>query len=58
MHREGGIGSLAPAKRADFAVLDKNPLDMHPEQIAGIQVLATVVGGTPVYQSADLFPSG
>jgi len=36
-------------------VLDKNPLEAEPEQIPGIQVLATVLGGTPVFQSGSLF---
>jgi predicted amidohydrolase YtcJ len=58
VHREGEIGSLEPGKLADFAVLDRNPLDTDPEQIADTQVLATVVGGTPVHQSADVFPGG
>lgn len=51
MHREGEIGSLEPGKLADFVVLDKNPLDTDPAQITDIQVLATVMGGTPVHQS-------
>jgi predicted amidohydrolase YtcJ len=55
-HRESEIGSLEPRKLADFVVLDKNPLEAEPEQIPGIQVLATVLGGTPVYQSGSLFP--
>lgn len=55
-HREDQIGSLEPGKHADFAVLDSNPLRNDPEQITGIQVLATVVGGTPVYQAGNLFP--
>jgi predicted amidohydrolase YtcJ len=56
LHREGEIGSLEPGKLADFTVLDKSPLDADPEQIADIKVLATVVGGTPVYQSESIFP--
>ena len=55
MHREDEIGSLEPGQRADFVVLDGNPLDADPEQIADIQILATVLGGTPVFQSAGLF---
>jgi len=55
-HRENEIGSLQPGKLADFVVLDRNPLEAEPGQIPGIQVLATVLGGTPVYQSGSIFP--
>jgi hypothetical protein len=55
-HRENEIGSLEPGKFADFTVLDGNPLQTEPEQITSLQVLATVLGGVPVHQSAGLFP--
>ncbi|HET9082207.1 MAG TPA: amidohydrolase family protein [Trebonia sp.] len=58
MHRETEIGSLEPGKLADFTVLDRNPLSVDPEQITGIQVLATVVDGTPAYQAGAIaFPA-
>ncbi len=55
-YREREVGSLEPGKLADFVVLDKNPLETEPGQIPGIRVLATVLGGTPVHQSGNLFP--
>jgi predicted amidohydrolase YtcJ len=56
MHREDDIGSLEPGKLADFVVLDRSPLRADPERIADIRVLATVLDGTPVYQSESIFP--
>ena len=56
LHREHEIGSLEPGKLADFTVLDANPLEINAERIGGVRVLATVIGGTPVYQSGDILP--
>jgi predicted amidohydrolase YtcJ len=58
MHRETEIGSLERGKLADFTVLDASPLAADPEHLTGLKVLATVVGGAPVYQAAGLFPGG
>jgi len=55
MHREGDIGSLEPGKLADFVVLDRSPLRTDPERVADIRILATVLDGTPVYQSEGVF---
>jgi len=57
-HREDEIGSLEPGKLADFTVLDGNPLETEPERIGGLGVLATVLDGTPAYQSGSIFPNG
>lgn len=38
-------GSISTGKLADFAVLSDSPLDVPPTNIAGIEVLATVLGG-------------
>ncbi|MGD0924355.1 MAG: amidohydrolase [Streptosporangiaceae bacterium] len=58
MHREDEIGSLEPGKLADFVVLADNPLTAVPDRIADIPVLATVVDGTPAYQSGDVLVPG
>lgn len=55
IHREQEIGTLEPGKLADFTVLDGNPITTSPEQITGITVLATVLGGDPVYQQHETF---
>jgi predicted amidohydrolase YtcJ len=53
MRRERDIGSLEPGKLADFVILDRSPLDAEPGRIADIRVLATVVGGQPIFQAND-----
>ena len=57
MHRETELGSLEVGKRADFVVLDGNPLRTDPARITDIRVLATVLDGGPVHQSGLVFPT-
>jgi predicted amidohydrolase YtcJ len=38
-------GTLVPGSYADLVVLDGDPLDCEPEELAGIGVVATMVGG-------------
>jgi predicted amidohydrolase YtcJ len=46
---EKEIGSLEVGKRADFVVLEKNPLKIDPGSIASIKVLETYVGAARKY---------
>jgi predicted amidohydrolase YtcJ len=44
-------GSIAPGMLADLVVLSEDPTAVSPERIAGLEVLATVVGGEIRYGS-------
>lgn len=46
-------GSIAPFKKADFVILDKNPLDMPVEELKNIKVLKTIKEGIVVMQHKD-----
>lgn len=39
-------GSIEPGKLADLTVLSEDPAAVSPDRIAGLEVLATIVGGT------------
>lgn len=45
-------GTLAPGKRADFVILDRNPLQVPPATLKDIEVLETVKDGKTVYRSS------
>ena len=46
-------GSLEAGKLADFAVLSEDPVAVSPARIAGLEVIATVVGGELRYSALD-----
>jgi predicted amidohydrolase YtcJ len=45
---DGEIGSIETGKRADFAVLEQDPLETPPEALKDIVVWGVVAGGRPV----------
>ncbi|MFT4083442.1 MAG: amidohydrolase [Nocardioides sp.] len=49
------VGSIAPGKYADFAVLDEDPLAVPVDRIGAIRVFGTVVGG--VHHAAATAPT-
>ena len=44
-------GTIAPGRAADLAILDRDPFAGPPEAIADTRVVATYVGGEPVYEA-------
>jgi predicted amidohydrolase YtcJ len=48
-HREDTTGSVEVGKFADFAVLDRNPFQVDPSEIASLSVVQTYVGGERVH---------
>jgi predicted amidohydrolase YtcJ len=48
---ETKFGHLAPGMRADFIILDRDPMLASPTALRGTQVLETWVGGERVYQA-------
>ena len=49
IHEEASKGSLEVGKQADFVVLDSNPLDTDPAQLAAIKVRATINDGETIF---------
>jgi predicted amidohydrolase YtcJ len=53
---EGRIGRIAKGARADFVLIDADPLLAAPDQLKAIRVVETWVGGKRVYQAASPAP--
>ncbi|MEU2001961.1 amidohydrolase [Rhodococcus sp. NPDC019627] len=49
LRSEDAIGSITPGKHADLVVLSANPLRVDPDDIAGLEVLATILEGRTVF---------
>jgi len=45
------IGVIAPGKRADLVLLDRDVLTVSPEEMSDTKVLWTMVGGKTVYKA-------
>ena len=46
-------GSLEPGKLADFIVVNKNPMEIRPEELLETECLMTVIGGKIAWRSED-----
>ena len=49
-HAEGERGTLAPGKRADLVILDRDPAALPPEELEAVRVLETVGGGRTLWR--------
>lgn len=54
-HVEDKIGHITEGLLADFVILDQNPFDVNPDNIADIRVATTIVGDEVVY---GILPGG
>ena len=44
-------GSLAPGKRADLVILDRDPLSVPAEELDRLKILETIKDGETVYRA-------
>lgn len=50
---EDRLGTLTPGKRADFLIIDTDPMMASPDQIRAIQPLETWIGGQRLYKKGN-----
>lgn len=51
---DGRFGSLAVGERADFVVVDRDPMLASPEELRATRVLQTWIGGERVFEAPEL----
>jgi predicted amidohydrolase YtcJ len=54
---DGRFGRLAQGQRADFLILDRDPMLATPTELRATHVLETWVGGKQVYRAKDVVPA-
>ncbi len=52
-HDEQQVGRLQRGLRADFVIVDRDPLSVPADQLDDLKVLSTWVDGAPVYQASS-----
>jgi predicted amidohydrolase YtcJ len=50
MHQEDQIGSLEIGKKADFIIIDANPLEVDPDEISSISISEVYIDGVKIFQ--------
>ena len=48
------IGTIAPGKRADLILIDRDVLTISPEEMRGAQILWTMVEGKVVWKNPSV----
>ena len=48
-YEENVKGSITVGKYADFVILERDPYEVDPDQIKGIRIVRTVVGGKTMF---------
>jgi predicted amidohydrolase YtcJ len=56
--QENDLGSISVGKYADFTILNRDIMRAASERILGTQVVATYVGGAPVYEAKMVVVTG
>jgi predicted amidohydrolase YtcJ len=54
--QEDLLGSLTPGKLADFVILDRDIMRVAEQEILGTRVIATYLGGRPIYERREQRP--